>query len=150
MDNGAKRQGLVGNINLFLSRADAMFQGDTTMSSGKTILIVEDQDEVLDIIKLRLERDGYEVFVASSGDEAFSILRSRPIDALIADVNLGDTSLTGLDLATEARRLNGAMRILLISGEGMTDTTIADAGADQLLLKPFDIADLSALIGETR
>jgi DNA-binding response OmpR family regulator len=150
MDNGAKRQGLVGNINLFLSRADAMFQGDTTMSSGKTILIVEDQDEVLDIIKLRLERDGYEVFVASSGDEAFSILRSRPIDALIADVNLGDTSLTGLDLATEARRLNGAMRILLISGEGMTDTTIADAGADQLLLKPFDIADLAALIGETR
>lgn len=103
------------------------------------ILVVDDQEEILTLIKLKLEGAGFsEVYTASSGDEAYSILRSQQIGLLIVDQNLGDGSLTGLDLS----ELAPDTRTIVISGAELCDGDLAAVGASKFLLKPFDVDEL--------
>lgn len=83
----------------------------------KTVLLVEDEEQVLRLVVKVLEMRGYSVLQADSSREAIMVSRNHqgPIDLLLADVEL-DGNMTGTELANLLRRSRPGMRVLYTSG----------------------------------
>jgi CheY-like chemotaxis protein len=109
--------------------------------AGLSVIIAEDVDELRALLAQVVTEMGYEVATAATGREAAKLLRSAPCDLLITDVLMPDGD--GVELLTELRRTEGMVRILAISGGGMSldpgyCLTMARAlGAHATLAKPF-------------
>jgi len=115
-----------------------------------TILVVDDEQDVADAVKLVLQNDGYFVLVAKDMASARDILSTGEVDACVLDVWIdGDT---GLDLATEISRDAEPVPFVMMSGGGPgrsleSATAKADAlGAAEVLFKPFDDDELLAAV----
>jgi CheY-like chemotaxis protein len=107
-------------------------------SATETILLVEDEDQVRNLTRTLLARQGYRVLEASSGAAALSLAREYPerIDLLLTDVVM--PQMSGPDLAGELRSLHPEISVLFMSG--YMDTAIVLQGplpAGTLLQKPF-------------
>jgi two-component system phosphate regulon response regulator PhoB len=116
--------------------------------SGATILVVEDEPHVQELVAVNLEHAGHRVLRASSAEEAETAIRNELPDVLILDWMLPGES--GLALA---RRLRAAERtrglpILMLTARAMEQDKISglEAGADDYLTKPFSPRELQARI----
>ena len=83
-------------------------------TENRLILCIEDNALHLSLRKAVLEREGYTVIGATTGDEALKMLRKCPIHAIIADHMLGGT--TGAELAREMKQIKPHVPIILFSG----------------------------------
>jgi two-component system cell cycle sensor histidine kinase/response regulator CckA len=108
--------------------------GDAALMSG-TVLVVDDQDVVRDVIRLTLEGAGYTVLDAASPNDALELLRGRgPIDLLVTDVVMPE--MDAFELADRVACEIPGVRILYTSG-------YTDAGAEgPFIQKPFTPAQL--------
>lgn len=117
------------------------------MSDGKTILLVEDEEQVLRLLVKVLELRGFNVLQAASGREALRLNETHagPIDLLLADVEL-EEHMHGPQIARELRRKRPGMRVLYTSGypfeigleaEGKMVTREASEYMAGYLRKPF-------------
>jgi CheY-like chemotaxis protein len=85
-------------------------------NGGESVLVVEDDEDVLAMAVESLGDLGYEVLVAHDGEEALAIVRgSEKIDILFSDIVMPG-GINGAQLAVEARRLRPAIKVLLTSG----------------------------------
>ena len=101
-----------------------------------TILLVDDDPEVREIVSDILIDYGHRVFAADGGASALRLLEDTPeIELMITDVRMPDIS--GLELAARARRARDGIRIILISGYFLAH----DVGM-RVLLKPFRMGEL--------
>ncbi len=101
-----------------------------------TILLVDDDPEVREIVADILIDYGHRVLAADGGTSALRLLEDTPeIELMITDVRMPDIS--GLELAARARRARDGIRIILISGYFLAQ----DVGM-RVLLKPFRMGDL--------
>ncbi|HWR13642.1 MAG TPA: response regulator transcription factor [Terriglobales bacterium] len=109
------------------------------------ILVVDDEPQILRVLRRGLEDKGYEVATASDGVAALDTLKSTKVDLLITDLRMPD--LNGLQLCTEVRK-NSKLPILVLSvkGEEATKVEALDAGADDYVTKPFGMDELLARI----
>jgi DNA-binding response OmpR family regulator len=112
------------------------------------IVAVDDDPEVLDTLGRVLEREAFDVGLANSGTEALALLEKRVPDALILDI-----IMPGMDGITICRQLRrdprfAALPILFLTAKGSTDDIVdgLDAGADDYVIKPFELAELRARI----
>jgi len=112
-----------------------------TRSSG-TILLVEDEDQVRNLARVILEREGYRILPASGAEEALELVRDakQPIDLLLTDIVM--PRMRGTELAKAARDLRPALKVLFMSG--YTDSGVRGALEEGavLLQKPFTAAGL--------
>ena len=85
---------------------------------AKTVLLVEDEAELLDLFKAELQENGYQVLPAGSGAEALRLIRdsASSIDLLVADVVLPQVS--GIALAHKLKKRVPEVEVLLMSGYG--------------------------------
>ena len=116
------------------------------MSEHASILVVDDEPHVSDMLQEFFLELGYAVDVATTGDEAVRRASSKRPDAVILDMRLPDT--TGDQLLTRLRTLDGSVPIVMLSGDTDDDVarrTVA-AGAFQYLQKPFDFELLQQTI----
>lgn len=118
----------------------------------KKILLVEDEQNLQDIIKLNLEMEGYSVVVVSDGKEALNwSSKLSGVDLVILDVMLPFVS--GFDVCRSYRQ-HSTVPIIFLSAKGTTTDRIAGLklGANDYLPKPFDLEELllriSVLIGK--
>jgi PAS domain S-box-containing protein len=90
--------------------------GPATPVQGATVLVVEDEQLVRDLVRRTLTRAGYTVLVAEHGEEALAVSRTTlgPIDLLVTDVVM--PRMNGNDLATRLRLERPGIRVLLVSG----------------------------------
>ena len=113
------------------------------------VLVVEDELDLADAIARGLRREGYAVDLAHAGDEALAKARVYPYDLICLDLNLPGTGGSEVcrTLRAEERR-DGAPqpRILMLTALGGVSDRIAglDDGADDYLVKPFELAELAA------
>jgi two-component system cell cycle sensor histidine kinase/response regulator CckA len=109
----------------------------------ETILVVEDEDAVRALTIASLERHGYRVLRAASGEEALEVAEDfrQPIDLLLTDVVM--PGMKGPDLAKRLKLLRPTMRVLLMSGYAADVVTTADLKDSPLLSKPFSPAALT-------
>jgi DNA-binding response OmpR family regulator len=112
------------------------------------IIAVDDDPEVLDTLGRVLERESFDVGLAKSGNEALTMLERRVPDALILDIIM--PGLDGITLCRQVRRdpRFGALPILFLTAKGSTDDIVdgLDAGADDYVVKPFELAELRARV----
>ncbi len=111
-----------------------------------TILIVEDEPEVLNINARMLKRHGYRVLTADSVQESNARLKEAVPDLLILDIMLPDGS--GYDVCEEFRRISDNPVVFLTGKNEISDKVEGLArGGDYYLTKPFDSRELLACVG---
>jgi two-component system OmpR family response regulator len=116
------------------------------------ILLVEDDAVLRDVMTHSLEHAGHRVDQATSVEDAAHLWRVQPFDAVLLDLNLpqhtrpGSTLGSGLAVLREARARGDRTPVLVLTARNRTDERIAglDAGADDYLGKPFDLAEVEA------
>ena len=112
------------------------------MSEG-TVLVVDDEPQILRARQTNLRGAGYEVPTAASAQEALSAAAMRPPDAVILALVLPDGS--GVDVARELRTWSAApILVLSVVGDEAEKVAALDAGADDYVQKPFGIDELLA------
>jgi len=116
----------------------------------ETILLAEDNDQVRDLTRVMLERQGYEVMAAANGREALRVLQKHggPIDLLLTDVIMPD--MNGRELFSAASRLQPGLKVLFMSG--YTADVIAHHGVLEkevhFIQKPFTLNALTTKVHE--
>ncbi len=120
-------------------------RGGHTVAPMATVLLVDDDAEIRDLLRLYVEREGHRALFAADGETALQIaLRSRP------DLILLDVMLPGLDGFEVCRRIREASEVpilLLTARSGDSDKVIGlDLGADDYVVKPFSPRELMARV----
>ena len=117
------------------------------MDSKARILVVDDELDICEILKFNLENCGYEVDIATSGEEALSMQPGR-YNLFLFDVMMDDMS--GFSLAANIRKLQGCTSIPIIfitARTGENDLlTGFNLGADDYICKPFRVSEVLARV----
>lgn len=115
---------------------------------GKRILIVDDEVNILELLKYNLEKESYTVYTAESGEEGLALLKSQAVDMAILDLML--PGIDGLELLKYIRRQKALqdLPVILLTAKGTElDKVIGlELGADDYLSKPFGIYELLARV----
>jgi len=110
------------------------------------IVIVEDNESLAKGIAYVLRDDGYAVDLLHDGAAAADFLKNDGADLVVLDINLPGQN--GIEILRQMRRRNDPRPVLLLTARGSTEERVAglDAGADDYLIKPFEMAELLARI----
>ena len=110
------------------------------------LLVVDDDRGLRDVLRRALTLSGYEVRLAENGAEALSEVAGSVPDAVVLDIGLPD--IDGLEVCRLLRREGNRVPILMLTARDAVSDRIdgLDAGADDYLVKPFDIDELKARI----
>lgn len=115
------------------------------MTEKKLILIVEDDHQIRELVKINLEEIGYQVIETSTAAQAAVEVRSFDLDLIILDLGLPDRN--GVNFIRECRLLS-TVPILVLSAriQEISKVSALDAGADDYITKPFGISELLARV----
>jgi two-component system KDP operon response regulator KdpE len=110
------------------------------------ILIVDDDYSIRRALHMTLYAQGFEVTEASSGEEALSLARAVRFDAVLLDINMPGRD--GVEVCRELRKLFPRLAILMLTVRSSQDDQVGalDAGADDYVVKPFHMRELTARI----
>jgi DNA-binding response OmpR family regulator len=117
----------------------------------RKVLVVEDDPILSDAIREGLSDSGIEAEIASNAHDAIEAIRTRRPDAVVLDLMLGSES--GLDVLRSVRAQRDQTPILILSALGTTEHRVKglNEGADDYLVKPFEMKELHArLVAITR
>ncbi|MDA8141432.1 MAG: response regulator [Desulfobacteraceae bacterium] len=105
----------------------------------ETILVVDDEEDILELVRFHLSREGYAVLCAETGEEGWRQIKSQPIDLLIVDLML--PGIDGLALARQLKNDPHTRQIPVVmlsaKGEEADIVTGLELGADDYVTKPF-------------
>ncbi|MBI3176344.1 MAG: response regulator transcription factor [Chloroflexi bacterium] len=111
----------------------------------KTILVVDDEPKITQLVRDYLERAGYALRVANDGRAALSLAKTEKPDLIVLD--LGLPHMDGLDFTREFRKTSNAPIIMLTARAEETDKLIGlELGADDYMTKPFSPKELVARV----
>ncbi|HSU47933.1 MAG TPA: response regulator [Arthrobacter sp.] len=109
----------------------------------RTVLVVDDEPQLLRALQVNLEAEGYRVLTALDGVTALKHAEDGHPDAMVLDLGLPD--INGVDVITRIRRTSSVPIIVLSARHGSVDKVRAlDAGADDYVTKPFGLDELLA------
>jgi len=106
------------------------------------ILLAEDEENLLQVIKLNLEMEGYSLTAVVNGKDALTEAKKNGFDLLILDVMM--PGMNGFDVCKEFRKSNTETPVLFLTarGSGEDRVTGLKIGADDYLVKPFNLEEL--------
>jgi len=112
------------------------------MTEMKRILIIDDDDEIRELLEFDVAQSGYFVDTASDGKEGLQKALNNSYDLILLDVMM--PKMNGFDVCKNIRQAKLAIPILMLTAKGtINDKTIGfDCGADDYLVKPFDIQEV--------
>jgi DNA-binding response OmpR family regulator len=112
------------------------------------ILVVDDEEDILELVRFNLDREGFTILCATTGEAAWDILKTQRVHLLVLDL-----MLPGMDGLALARRLKGEQRtqaipIVMLSAKGEEADIVAglELGADDYVTKPFSPRVLTARV----
>ena len=119
-----------------------------TQKSMKRILVIEDDKDIVELVKYNLEKDGFQVAATGDGASGLTQVRKAPPDLLVLDLML--PKLSGLEICKEVRKdvaLN-RLPILILTAKGEEADRVVglELGADDYVTKPFSPRELAARV----
>jgi CheY-like chemotaxis protein len=126
------------------------------MDTKKTIMVVDDNPDIITIVRTILEGKGYNVLSASSGPELLEMLKTQKPDLIILDIMMPE--MDGLEVLTRLKGMNDttAIPIILLTAKVQYEDVLGGykLGADYYITKPFTSTQLvngiNLLLGEAR
>ena len=116
--------------------------------SGASVLVVEDEEAIMTLLKYNLEKEGFKVSTAMDGEEALARVKEFKPDIIVLDWML--PSMSGVEVCKSLRRSGDTRNIpiIMLSARGQEDDRIQglDSGADDYITKPFSPSELIARI----
>lgn len=114
------------------------------MAEGR-ILVVEDNPDIVDMLKVMLGAEGYDVLTASDGAQALATVKEETLDLVILDLML--PIVDGLEVCKRTREFSQVPIIVLTAKTGEVDKIVGlNSGADDYVEKPFSPGELIARI----
>ena len=111
----------------------------------RSVLIIEDEQTIIDILKFNLEKEGYIVFEAMDGFTGLDYAISKNPDLVLLDVML--PQLDGFEVCRKIREKSSLPIIMLTARDGEVDKVLGlELGADDYMTKPFSIRELTARV----
>jgi DNA-binding NtrC family response regulator len=119
-----------------------------TDAAKKRVLVVDDEEKVCRSIRQALVRDGYDIEVAFSGEEALRMEKAKTYDVMVVDLMM--PGLSGLDLLRSIKAVNPAVQVIMVTGYPTMKNTLQamQIGAFDFLPKPFLPSDLRTLVAK--
>jgi len=149
-------KGKGATFNIYLPATTDKIAPDThrttrTLTGEETVLILDDEQMVLDVAKPMLEKLGYKVYVAASGEQAISIYQRHRKDIHLVILDMIMPGMTGGQVYDRLRQINPKIKALLSSGYSINGqaTEILSRGCNGFLQKPFGIGELSRKVRST-
>ena len=129
---------------IVVAAAPAQREETATRMSGETILVVDDEPTIVEVVELYLRREGFEVLTAADGPSALAALERRP-DLVVLDLMLPGVS--GLEI-TGRLRAAGRLPIIILTARGEEADRVVglELGADDYVVKPFSPRELVARV----
>lgn len=120
--------------------------GDETVLPGK-LLVVDDDEGIRELLSTFLESKGYDVALASSGEEALAIAEKWNPQVILLDVRM--PGLDGIEVCMRLKRNEKTRSISVIVATAFEETVVEalDAGADDFVSKPFHLAEIALRLG---
>src|SRR5947209_13899048 len=111
-----------------------------------TILVIDDEEIMREILETLLTREGYDVRLASSGAEALEIARALPVDSAIVDIMM--PGLDGIATLDELKRIDEDLAVVIITAYASVGSAIAamKSGAFDYITKPFKNEEVLVVI----
>ncbi|MBB5433261.1 response regulator transcription factor [Nocardiopsis composta] len=121
-----------------------MKKGTVPAGSGAQVLVVEDEPAVREAVAEALELEGYRVRCATDGGTGLEAVAARPPDAIVLDVLM--PFMDGITMCRRLRERGDRTPVLILTARDAVGDRVAglDAGADDYLVKPFDLDELLA------
>ncbi|MBU5677309.1 response regulator transcription factor [Alkaliphilus sp. MSJ-5] len=114
----------------------------------KTILVVDDEEHILELIKFNLEREGYNVLLCDNGEESISMVHNNAVDLVVLDLML--PGMSGIEVCKRLHRIDEFENlpiIMLTAKSEEADRVLGlELGADDYITKPFSVRELIARI----
>ncbi len=116
------------------------------MTEEKTVLIVEDEKNIVDILRFNLERKGYRVIEAYDGEDGLRKARTEKPDLILLDIML--PKMIGFDVCEALRKDGDNVPILLLTAREEEDDKVRglETGADDYITKPFSMREVIARV----
>ena len=113
---------------------------------NKTVLIVEDERPIVEILKFNLKREGYETLEALDGKTGLELAQTQDPDLILLDVMLPE--MNGFEVCTALRDGGSAVPIIMLTAREEENDKIfgLEAGADDYITKPFSMRELLARV----
>lgn len=110
------------------------------------ILVIEDEQRIAELLRKGLVEFGYDVTLAFDGEMGCRLVKANKFDFVITDIIL--PQINGFELCKIIRRVQPDIPIIMLTALGATDDKLDgfDAGADDYMVKPFDLRELNARI----
>lgn len=118
------------------------------MENSIVILVVEDELMIQSVVQEALEEGGFEIVIASSGEEAARLLAkdAKRFRALLTDVNLGRDRMDGWDVGRLAREADPAFPVVYMTGDSAADWAAHGVPNSLLITKPFAPAQIVSAV----
>ena len=115
------------------------------MAGKQTVLVVDDDPNIAQLVKLYLEKEGYEVAVESRGDEAVAAFQKNPPSLMLLDIML--PGMDGWQVCRAVRQTSNIPIIMLSAKDETFDKVLGlELGADDYITKPFEGKELVARV----
>ena len=120
------------------------------MSKTKRILVVDDEQGIITVLRVKLKHSGYEVLATTNGVEAIEICRMQEPDAVLLDILLPGVS--GFEVLKEVREFSSIPIVAFTARKDIAESAMKK-GADDFIIKPFDpdrlVEKIDTILGRT-
>ncbi len=139
------QEGTTFSFTLPLHPGDAIAAAPSQTGRPR-ILVVDDDSDIRDLLRDRLESDGFEVRMAGDGRTALRLLADSPVDGILLDIALPE--LDGFEVLRQLRTTQATLPVIMMTAVEALDRAMAavEAGAQGYLLKPFDSVRLRDVV----
>jgi DNA-binding response OmpR family regulator len=118
------------------------------MADALEVMVVEDDQSIQSIVEEALSDGGFEPAIASSGEEALTLLSESNYRALVIDIKLGKDRIRGWDVARRARAMNPLLPVVYITGASADEWPVQGVPNSVVLTKPFAPAQLVTAVSQ--
>jgi DNA-binding NtrC family response regulator len=118
------------------------------MKKPASLLIVEDEEKMRELLQKILTTDGYRVKTASNGSEALAMIEETPFDIVLSDVKM--PGLNGIELLKAVKKITAETYVVIMTAFGTIDSAVEamKQGAFDYVSKPFKMDEIRILMNK--